>query len=175
MQEDIIIAGAAIVVIAAIIIGFVRKFKNGTAGEMITDTLVDEVKNVVGREIADVLHNAGITTDYESFKDYVIKTLLKKARDYFDKKGGTIDEVTDAISDESIIDAINMAIDMSGMEDEIKDAYDQLVNARLQEIDESADEVEAENEKIENEDLSQYEEIEAPEEESEPEIKVDEE
>ena len=175
-MDEIIIAVAGVVIIGAVIFGFVRKFKNGTASSIVTDTLVDEMKKIVGNEIAGVLHNAGISADYESFKDYVIKSLLKKAREYFDEKGGTIDEVTDAIDDDSIIYAINAVIEMSGMENEIKDAYDQLVNARLKEIDESEEEVEVENNKIETEDLSQYEETDESEEESEPEdIKVDEE
>lgn len=177
MYDDIIIAVAGVAIIAAVIVGFIRKFRDGTAANIVTDTLVDEVKDIVGREIADVLHNAGLAADYESFKDYVIHTLLKKARDYFDEKGGKIDDLTDAISDDSIIDAINMVIDMSGIEGEIKEAYDQLVNTRLQEINDSEEEVEAENNKIETEDLSQYEETDKSEiEDSEPEeIKVDEE
>jgi len=178
MSTDSIIAIAAVALIAAIIYGFVRKIKNnGFNSTEVTDALVLEVKKIVGREIHNVLQNAGIATDYEGFKDYIIRALLKKVREYFDKKGGAIDEITDALDDDSIIDAINVVIEMSGIEDEIKQKYDDLINARLKEIEESDSEVEAENNKIETEDLSLYEEEDnkSPIDESEPEVKVDEE
>lgn len=180
MSTDTIIAIAGVVLILAVLYGFARKIKNKNfSGAEVTDALVTEVKKIVGKEINNVLKNAGITTDYEGFKDYVIRALLKKVREYFGKKGGTIDEITDAIDDDTVIDAINTVIEMSGIEDEIKKTYDDLVNARLKEIDESDSEVEAENNKIETEDLSLYEDYEndgSLVDESEPEdIKVDEE
>ena len=179
IDTDIIVAVAGTIIIVAVIYGFIRKAKTNGISSIQGDVLLDEVKKIVGREISNVLHNAGLAADYDAFKEYVIKQLLKKARKYFDEKGGTIDEITDAISDEDIIDAINAIIDMSDIEDEIKSAYDGLINARLKEIEDSDAEVEAENNKIETEDISQYETEEESdtsiEEPAPDEIKVDEE
>lgn len=179
INSDSIVGVAAIILICAVIYGFIRKAKSGNANSMISDVLVDEVKGIVMKEISGVLSNAGLATDYYAFKDYVIRSLLKKVRKYFDDKGGKIDEITDAISDESVIDAINLIIEMSDIEDEIKASYDKLINARLSEIDKYESEVEEENNRIETESLDQYEDEEASElmvDDSEPVvIKADEE
>ena len=178
IDTEFIVAVSGIILIAAVIYGFIRKVKRYGVSSIQVDALLNEVGGIISNELSGILNKEGITADYESFKDYVIKQLLKKARKYFDEKGGTIDEITDAISDEDIIDAINAVIDIADIEVEIKKVYDNLVYARLKEIEDSDAEVEAENNKIETEDLSQYteEESDTVEEELESDdIKVDEE
>ena len=137
IDTEFIVAVGGIILIAAVIYGFICKVKKYGVSSIQVDALLNEVGGIISNELSGILNKAGITADYESFKDYVIKQLLKKARKYFDEKGGTIDEITDAISDEDIIDAINVIIDMADIEVEIKKVYDNLVYARLKEIEDS--------------------------------------
>lgn len=180
-NNDIIIAVAGIIFIAAVIAGFVRQIIRRSKGEKDSDidldSAADVVKGIIVTELANILHNAGITSDYETFKNYVLYELLDKVRKYIDEKGGLIDDVTDTISDDSIIECINQVIKMSGVENEIKSAYDQLVTDRLKEIEDSEKEEVEKNAILESESLSKYKDDEIAEEEepSDDEIQVDEE
>ena len=180
-NNDIIIAVAGIIFIVAVIAGFVRQIIRHSKGEKDSDidldSAADVVKDIIVTELANILHNAGITSDYETFKNYVLYELLDKVRKYIDEKGGLIDDVTDAISDDSIIECINQVIKMSGVENEIKSAYDQLVTDRLKEIEDSEKEEVEKNAILESESLSKYKDDEIAEEEepSDDEIQVDEE
>ena len=89
--------------------------------------------------------NAGLEETYEAFKNQVVYAMLDKVREYIDKQGGLIDTITDAIDDDTIIEAIYQVIALSGMEDDIKKAYDTIITNRIKEMESYEEKVAAEN------------------------------
>ena len=145
MNQDYIVIAAGIVFLALIVIGLIRRIRNDGIGAVMDDAVVLKVKEIFLKEIGDVLVNAGLEDNYEAFKNQIVYTMLKKVREYIDKQGGLIDTVTDAISDDTIIDAIYQVIALSGMEADIKKAYDTIITNRIKEMESYEDKVAAEN------------------------------
>ena len=145
MSQDYIVIAAGIVFLALIVIGLIRRIRKDGIGSVMDDAVVLKVKEIFVKEIGDVLVNAGLEETYEAFKNQVVYTMLDKVREYIDKQGGLIDTITDAIDDDTIIDAIYQAIALSGMEDDIKKAYDTIITNRIKEMESYEEKVAAEN------------------------------
>lgn len=145
MNQDYIVIAAGIVFLALIVVGLIRRIRNDGIGAVMDDAVVLKVKEIFLKEIGDILVNAGLEDNYEAFKNQIVYTMLKKVREYIDKQGGLIDTVTDAISDDTIIDAIYQVIALSGMEADIKKAYDTIITNRIKEMESYEDKVAAEN------------------------------
>lgn len=145
MSQDYIVIAAGIVFLALIVIGLIRRIRKDGIGSVMDDAVVLKVKEIFVKEIGDVLVNAGLEETYEAFKNQVIYTMLDKVREYIDKQGGLIDTITDAIDDDTIIEAIYQAIALSGMEDDIKKAYDTIITNRIKEMESYEEKVAAEN------------------------------
>ena len=106
MSQDYIVIAAGIVFLALIVIGLIRRIHKDGIGSVMDDAVVLKVKEIFVKEIGDVLVNAGLEETYEAFKNQVVYTMLDKVREYIDKQGGLIDTITDAIDDDTIIEAI---------------------------------------------------------------------
>ena len=145
MSQDYIVIAAGIVFLALIVIGLIRRIRKDGIGSVMDDAVVLKVKEIFVKEIGDVLVNAGLEETYEAFKNQVVYTILDKVREYIDKQGGLIDTITDAIDDDTIIEAIYQAIALSGMEDDIKKAYDTIITNRIKEMESYEEKVAAEN------------------------------
>ena len=145
MSQDYIVIAAGIVFLALIVIGLIRRIHKDGIGSVMDDAVVLKVKEIFVKEIGDVLVNAGLEETYEAFKNQVVYTILDKVREYIDKQGGLIDTITDAIDDDTIIEAIYQAIALSGMEDDIKKAYDTIITNRIKEMESYEEKVPAEN------------------------------
>ena len=145
MSQDYIVIAAGIVFLALIVIGLIRRIRKDGIGSVMDDAVVLKVKEIFIKEIGDVLVNAGLEETYEAFKNQVVYTILDKVREYIDKQGGLIDTITDAIDDDTIIEAIYQAIALSGMEDDIKKAYDTIITNRIKEMESYEEKVAAEN------------------------------
>ena len=145
MSQDYIAIAAGIVFLALIVIGLIRRIRKDGIGSVMDDAVVLKVKEIFVKEIGDVLVNAGLEETYEAFKNQVVYTILDKVREYIDKQGGLIDTITDAIDDDTIIEAIYQAIALSGMEDDIKKAYDAIITNRIKEMESYEEKVAAEN------------------------------
>ena len=145
MSQDYIVIAAGIVFLALIVIGLIRRIRKDGIGSVMDDAVVLKVKEIFVKEIGDVLVNAGLEETYEAFKNQVVYTILEKVREYIDKQGGLIDTITDAIDDDTIIEAIYQAIALSGMEDDIKKAYDTIITNRIKEMESYEEKVAAEN------------------------------
>ena len=145
MSQDYIVIAAGIVFLALIVIGLIRRIRKDGIGSVMDDAVVLKVKEIFVKEIGDVLVNAGLEETYEAFKNQVVYTMLDKVREYIDKQGGLIDTITDAIDDDTIIEAIYQAIALSGMEDDIKKAYDTIITNRIKEMESYEEKVAAEN------------------------------
>ena len=145
MSQDYIVIAAGIVFLALVVIGLIRRIRKDGIGSVMDDAVVLKVKEIFVKEIGDVLVNAGLEETYEAFKNQVVYTMLDKVREYIDKQGGLIDTITDAIDDDTIIDAIYQAIALSGMEDDIKKAYDTIITNRIKEMESYEEKVAAEN------------------------------
>ena len=145
MSQDYIVIAAGIVFLALIVIGLIRRIRKDGIGSVMDDAVVLKVKEIFVKEIGDVLVNAGLEETYEAFKNQVVYTMLDKVREYIDKQGGLIDTITDAIDDDTIIEAIYQAIALSGMEDDIKKAYDAIITNRIKEMESYEEKVAAEN------------------------------
>ena len=145
MSQDYIVIAAGIVFLALIVIGLIRRIHKDGIGSVMDDAVVLKVKEIFVKEIGDVLVNAGLEETYEAFKNQVVYTILDKVREYIDKQGGLIDTITDAIDDDTIIEAIYQAIALSGMEDDIKKAYDTIITNRIKEMESYEEKVAAEN------------------------------
>lgn len=145
MSQDYIVIAAGIVFLALIVIGLIRRIRKDGIGSVMDDAVVLKVKEIFIKEIGDILVNAGLEETYEAFKNQVVYTMLDKVREYIDKQGGLIDTITDAIDDDTIIEAIYQAIALSGMEDDIKKAYDTIITNRIKEMESYEEKVAAEN------------------------------
>ena len=145
MSQDYIVIAAGIVFLALIVIGLIRRIRKDGIGSVMDDAVVLKVKEIFIKEIGDVLVNAGLEETYEAFKNQVVYTMLNKVREYIDKQGGLIDTITDAIDDDTIIEAIYQAIALSGMEDDIKKAYDTIITSRIKDMESYEERVAAEN------------------------------
>ena len=145
MSQDYIVIAAGIVFLALIVIGLIRRIRKDGIGSVMDDAVVLKVKEIFVKEIGDVLVNAGLEETYEAFKNQVVYTMLGKVREYIGKQGGLIDTITDAIDDDTIIEAIYQAIALSGMEDDIKKAYDTIITNRIKEMESYEEKVAAEN------------------------------
>lgn len=145
MSQDYIVIAAGIVFLALVVIGLIRRISKDGIGSVMDDAVVLKVKEIFVKEIGDVLVNAGLEETYEAFKNQVVYTMLDKVREYIDKQGGLIDTITDAIDDDTIIEAIYQAIALSGMEDDIKKAYDTIITNRIKEMESYEEKVAAEN------------------------------
>lgn len=145
MSQDYVVIAAGIVFLALIVIGLIRRIRKDGIGSVMDDAVVLKVKEIFVKEIGDVLVNAGLEETYEAFKNQVVYTILDKVREYIDKQGGLIDTITDAIDDDTIIEAIYQAIALSGMEDDIKKAYDTIITNRIKEMESYEEKVAAEN------------------------------
>lgn len=145
MSQDYIVIAAGIVFLAPVVIGLIRRIRKDGIGSVMDDAVVLKVKEIFVKEIGDVLVNAGLEETYEAFKNQVVYTMLDKVREYIDKQGGLIDTITDAIDDDTIIEAIYQAIALSGMEDDIKKAYDTIITNRIKEMESYEEKVAAEN------------------------------
>ena len=145
MSQDYIVIAAGIVFLALVVIGLIRRIRKDGIGSVMDDAVVLKVKEIFVKEIGDVLVNAGLEETYEAFKNQVVYTMLEKVREYIDKQGGLIDTITDAIDDDTIIEAIYQAIALSGMEDDIKKAYDTIITNRIKEMESYEEKVAAEN------------------------------
>ena len=145
MSQDYIVIAAGIVFLALIVIGLIRRIRKDGIGSVMDDAVVLKVKEIFVKEIGDVLVNAGLEETYEAFKNQVVYAILDKVREYIDKQGGLIDTITDAIDDDTIIEAIYQAIALSGMEDDIKKAYDAIITNRIKEMESYEEKVAAEN------------------------------
>lgn len=145
MSQDYIVIAAGIVFLALIVIGLIRRIRKDGIGSVMDDAVVLKVKEIFVKEIGDVLVNAGLEETYEAFKNQVVYAMLDKVREYIDKQGGLIDTITDAIDDDTIIEAIYQAIALSGMEDDIKKAYDTIITNRIKEMESYEEKVAAEN------------------------------
>ena len=145
MSQDYIVIAAGIVFLALAVIGLIRRIRKDGIGSVMDDAVVLKVKEIFVKEIGDVLVNAGLEETYEAFKNQVVYTMLDKVREYIDKQGGLIDTITDAIDDDTIIEAIYQAIALSGMEDDIKKAYDTIITNRIKEMESYEEKVAAEN------------------------------
>ena len=106
MSQDYIVIAAGIVFLALIVIGLIRRIRKDGIGSVMDDAVVLKVKEIFVKEIGDVLVNAGLEETYEAFKNQVVYAMLDKVREYIDKQGGLIDTITDAIDDDTIIEAI---------------------------------------------------------------------
>ena len=145
MSQDYIVIAAGIVFLALVVIGLIRRIRKDGIGSVMDDAVVLKVKEIFVKEIGDVLVNAGLEETYEAFKNQVVYAMLDKVREYIDKQGGLIDTITDAIDDDTIIEAIYQAIALSGMEDDIKKAYDTIITNRIKEMESYEEKVAAEN------------------------------
>ena len=145
MSQDYIVIAAGIVFLALIVIGLIRRIRKDGLGSVMDDAVVLKVKEIFVKEIGDVLVGAGLEETYEAFKNQVVYTMLEKVREYINKQGGLIDTITDAIDDDTIIEAIYQAIALSGMEDDIKKAYDTIITNRIKEMESYEEKVAAEN------------------------------
>ena len=145
MSQDYIVIAAGIVFLALVVIGLIRRIRKDGIESVMDDAVVLKVKEIFVKEIGDVLVNAGLEETYEAFKNQVVYTILDKVREYIDKQGGLIDTITDAIDDDTIIEAIYQAIALSGMEDDIKKAYDAIITNRIKEMESYEEKVAAEN------------------------------
>ena len=145
MSQDYVVIAAGIVFLALIVIGLIRRIRKDGIGSVMDDAVVLKVKEIFVKEIGDVLVNAGLEETYEAFKNQVVYTILDKVREYIDKQGGLIDTITDAIDDDTIIEAIYQAIALSGMEDDIKKAYDAIITNRIKEMESYEEKGAAEN------------------------------
>ena len=145
MSQDYIVIAAGIVFLALVVIGLIRRIRKDGIGSVMDDAVVLKVKEIFVKEIGDVLVNAGLEETYEAFKNQVVYSMLDKVREYIDKQGGLIDTITDAIDDDTIIEAIYQAIALSGMEDDIKKAYDTIITNRIKEMESYEEKVAAEN------------------------------
>lgn len=145
MSQDYIVIAAGIVFLALIVIGLIRRIRKDGIRSVMDDAVVLKVKEIFIKEIGDVLVNAGLEETYEAFKNQVVYTMLSKVREYIDKQGGLIDTITDAIDDDTIIEAIYQAIALSGMEDDIKKAYDTIITNRIKDMESYEEKVAAEN------------------------------
>ena len=145
MSQDYIVIAAGIVFLALIVIGLIRRIRKDGIGSVMDDAVVLKVKEIFVKEIGDVLVNAGLEETYEAFKNQVVYTMLDKVREYIDKQGGLIDTITDVIDDDTIVEAIYQAIALSGMEDDIKKAYDTIITNRIKEMESYEEKVAAEN------------------------------
>ena len=145
MSQDYIVIAAGIVFLALIVIGLIRRIRKDGIGSVMDDAVVLKVKDIFVKEIGDVLVNAGLEETYEAFKNQVVYTILDKVREYIDKQGGLIDTITDAIDDDTIIEAIYQVIALSGMEDDIKKAYDTIITNRIKDMESYEEKVAAEN------------------------------
>ena len=145
MSQDYVVIAAGIVFLALIVVGLIRRIRKDGIGSVMDDAVVLKVKEIFIKEIGDVLVNAGLEETYEAFKNQVVYTMLSKVREYIDKQGGLIDTITDAIDDDTIIEAIYQAIALSGMEDDIKKAYDTIITNRIKEMESYEEKVAAEN------------------------------
>jgi hypothetical protein len=111
--------------------------------EVINDEAISQVKKILQNQLSEILNNIGFTEDYETFKNAMLYEALSKVRAYIDKKGGLVDSITDEISDDTILELINEALKLSGMEDDVKKAYDTFVKARVAQIEATEDEAAA--------------------------------
>ena len=109
MSQDYIVIAAGIVFLALVVIGLIRRIRKDGIGSVMDDAVVLKVKEIFVKEIGDVLVNAGLEETYEEFKNQVVYAMLDKVREYIDKQGGLIDTITDAIDDDTIIEAIYQA------------------------------------------------------------------
>lgn len=150
MSQDYVVIVCGIIFIALIVFGIINKIRKNGISSVVDDAVVIKVKEIVIKELGDILINAGMEANYEAFKNQVVYTLLGKVRAYIDEKGGLVDTITDAISDDAIIEALYQAIALSGMEGQIEEAYNTLITNRIKEMDEYDEKVTAENAALES-------------------------
>jgi hypothetical protein len=142
-SSDVAIIVFCVILVGVFLIGIIRKIHTGGVKEVLNDEAVLEVKKILINQMSDILHDIGLTADYETYKNTVLYEALARVRAYIDKKGGLVDTITDEISDDTIIELINEALQLSGLEDSIKEAYDLLVTNRVAEIEATEDEAAA--------------------------------
>jgi Ran GTPase-activating protein (RanGAP) involved in mRNA processing and transport len=169
MDDSSVVLVVAVLVILFAIIELVKKVvsKKGKTN-VVEEEVLNAIEKIVSKELGDVLLNAGIEDNYEAFKNQVVYSLLDVIRKYTDKKGGTLDAIADSITDDTIIDAIEMVIDVSGTEDKIKKAYDLIITDRMKEIENEEAKVVEENKALEEGTFESSEEEEETSEEENP-------
>jgi hypothetical protein len=141
--SDIGVIVFCIFIVAIIAIGFARRIKKEGVKEVINDEAISEVKKILQNQLSDILTGIGFTEDYETFKNAMLYEALSRVRAYIDKKGGLVDTITDEISDDTVLELINEALKLSGMEDDVKKAYDSLITQRIKQIEAAEDEAAA--------------------------------
>lgn len=140
---DIAMIAFCVLIAGVFIVGIVNKVRQNGVRSVLDDEAVIVVKKILVDCIGDVLRKVGVEGDYETYKEKVLREMLKRVREYIDEKGGLIDTITDEITDDEIIDLINEALQLSGMEDNVKVTFDSLVKKRAEEIEKAEEEAAA--------------------------------
>ena len=136
---DIAMIAFCVLIAGVFIVGIVNKVRQNGVKSVLDDEAVIVVKKIIVDCIGDVLRKVGVEGDYETYKEKVLREMLKRVREYIDEKGGLIDTITDEITDDEIIDLINEALQLSGMEDTVKKTFDALVKKRVEYIESDED------------------------------------
>jgi hypothetical protein len=144
VTSDIAVIAFCVVLALIFIIGIVQRVRKNGVQAVVEDETVLKIKKILTNELGNILNGMGLTADYESFKNQILLEALKKVREYTDKKGGVIDAVADSISDDAILEIINEALQLSDLEQQVKEAYDNLIYSRIDEINKDGDEAAAE-------------------------------
>ena len=137
---DIAMIVFCILIVGVFVIGIVNKARTNGVKSIFDEESMIIVKKILVDCIGEVLEKVGVTGTYDEYKEKVLKEVLKKFRAYIDEKGGLVDTITDEISDDQIIDLIDEALQLSGMEDDVKRTFDALVKKRVDEIEQGEDE-----------------------------------
>jgi hypothetical protein len=142
-STDIAVIVFCAVLVVVFLVGIIKRVRNNGVKSMLTDAEVLEIKKILINQIGDILANLGVTEDYETFKNAMIYEALHRIRKYIDEKGGILDTLADDISDDTILEIINEALQLSDLESTVKNAYDALVKKRINDIENAEDEAAA--------------------------------
>lgn len=137
---DIAMIVFCILIVGVFVVGIVNKARTNGVKSIFDEESMIIVKKILVDCIGEILEKVGVTGTYDEYKEKVLKEVLKKVRAYIDEKGGLVDTITDEISDDQIIDLIDEALQLSGMEDDVKKTFDALVKKRVDEIEQGEDE-----------------------------------
>lgn len=136
---DIAMIVFCVLIAGVFVVGIINKIRHNGIKSVLDDESVIVVKKILVNCIGEVLSKVGIEGDYETYKEKVFREVLKHVREYIDEKGGLIDTITDEISDDQILELIDEALQLSGMEDTVKKAFDALVKKRVEDIESDED------------------------------------
>lgn len=152
MNQTDLFSIAGVVFIIAVLVGAAFKVHEAGANKVMRDlgAMNPKIKDLAYKIIGETLKEAGFEDNYEAFENHVAYITADQIRVVLDNDESILKGITAAITDGMILDCIYSVIEVSGVRNDIKKAYDDLIAKRLKEMEKEDDKVEEENKQLED-------------------------